>query len=80
MVNRVCRANLPGGGDNVRQASNARTGDHVFRVCDQQYRHGADGHREMIMGAWTTFSSFSVVYGGFPYPLAPRPNGECDGS
>ena len=80
MVNRFCRANLLGSGDNVRPTSNAWPGDHVLRVCDQQYRHGADGHREMIMGAWTTFSSFYVVSGGFPYLLAPRTNGECDGS
>ena len=80
MVNRVCRADLPGRGDNVRPTGNTWPGDHVLWVCDQQYRHGADGHREMIMDARRPFSSFCDAFGDPLCRLVVLANGECDGS
>lgn len=80
MVNRVCRHHLSIRGDNVRPPGDTWPGDNLFRVRDQQHWPSFDCYREMIMGAWTTFSSFSVAFAGFPYPLAPRPNGESDGN
>lgn len=80
MVNRVCGGDLSDRGDNVRPPGDAWPGNNVFRIRNQQYWPGFNGHREMIMGAARPSSSFYVAVFSRPFRPGVRANGECDDS